>query len=37
MIKQYFLDYHALSSDVTVDLATGDVELREPRASRTGA
>src|SRR4051794_5286271 len=26
MIKQYFLDYHALSSDVTVSLANGDVE-----------
>ena len=26
MIKQYFLDYHALRSDVTVSLATGDVE-----------
>ncbi len=26
MIKQYFLDYHALSSDVTVALASGDVE-----------
>src|ERR1035438_4763902 len=26
MIKQYFLDYHALSSDVTVGLATGTVE-----------
>jgi glucose-1-phosphate cytidylyltransferase len=25
MIKQYFLDYHALSSDVTVALATGTV------------
>jgi glucose-1-phosphate cytidylyltransferase len=26
MIKQYFLDYHALSSDVTVALASGAVE-----------
>jgi glucose-1-phosphate cytidylyltransferase len=26
MIKQYFLDYHALRSDVTVSLASGDVE-----------
>jgi glucose-1-phosphate cytidylyltransferase len=26
MIKQYFLDYHALSSDVTVSLASGSVE-----------
>jgi glucose-1-phosphate cytidylyltransferase len=26
MIKQYFLDYHALSSDVTVSLGSGDVE-----------
>jgi glucose-1-phosphate cytidylyltransferase len=26
MIKQYFLDYHALSSDVTVELATGKIE-----------
>jgi glucose-1-phosphate cytidylyltransferase len=26
MIKQYFLDYHALSSDVTVSLASGTVE-----------
>ena len=26
MIKQYFLDYHALSSDVTVGLASGSVE-----------
>lgn len=25
IIKQYFLDYHALSSDVTVSLASGDV------------
>jgi glucose-1-phosphate cytidylyltransferase len=25
-IKQYFLDYHALRSDLTVSLATGDVE-----------
>ena len=28
MIKQYFLDYHALRSDVTVSLAQRDVELR---------
>jgi glucose-1-phosphate cytidylyltransferase len=26
MIKQYFLDYHALRSDVTVSLASGDVQ-----------
>jgi glucose-1-phosphate cytidylyltransferase len=26
MIKQYFLDYHALRSDVTVSLASGNVE-----------
>jgi glucose-1-phosphate cytidylyltransferase len=26
MIKQYFLDYHALRSDLTVSLATGEVE-----------
>jgi glucose-1-phosphate cytidylyltransferase len=26
MIKQYFLDYHALRSDVTVGLASGEVE-----------
>src|SRR4051795_9898120 len=26
MIKQYFLDYHAMRSDVTVSLANGDVE-----------
>jgi glucose-1-phosphate cytidylyltransferase len=26
MIKQYFLDYHALRSDLTVSLSTGDVE-----------
>jgi len=26
MIKQYFMDYHALSSDLTVSLATGGVE-----------
>jgi glucose-1-phosphate cytidylyltransferase len=26
MIKQYFLDYHALSSDVTVSLASGAVD-----------
>ena len=26
MIKQYFLDYHALSSDVTVGLSSGSVE-----------
>jgi glucose-1-phosphate cytidylyltransferase len=26
IIKQYFLDYHALSSDVTVSLASGTVE-----------
>ncbi|HMJ33094.1 MAG TPA: glucose-1-phosphate cytidylyltransferase [Baekduia sp.] len=26
MIKQYFLDYHALRSDMTVSLASGDVE-----------
>jgi len=25
MIKQYFLDYHAMASDVTVSLASGDV------------
>src|SRR3977135_2496239 len=26
MIKQYFLDYHALSADVTVSLGSGTVE-----------
>src|SRR3954451_9862424 len=26
MIKQYFLDYHALRADITVDLGTGRVE-----------
>jgi glucose-1-phosphate cytidylyltransferase len=26
MIKQYFLDYHALRSDLTVSLASGDVQ-----------
>lgn len=26
VIKRYFLDYHALSSDMTVSLASGDVE-----------
>jgi glucose-1-phosphate cytidylyltransferase len=26
MIKQYFLDYHAMRSDLTVSLATGDVD-----------
>jgi glucose-1-phosphate cytidylyltransferase len=30
MIKQYFLDYHALRSDVTVALATGAVEYGGP-------
>src|SRR5689334_17583696 len=25
-VKQYFLDYHALRSDITVDLATGGVD-----------
>src|SRR4051812_651095 len=26
MIKQYFLDYHALRSDLTISLGTGSVE-----------
>ena len=30
MIKQYFLDYHALRSDLTVSLATGDVAYAAP-------
>jgi glucose-1-phosphate cytidylyltransferase len=30
MIKQYFLDYHAMRSDLTVSLATGDVRYETP-------
>ena len=36
MIKEYFLDYRALSTDMTVSLATGTVEQPPARRSRTG-
>jgi glucose-1-phosphate cytidylyltransferase len=32
LIKRYFLDYYSLSSDLTVDLATGKTDLKETQA-----
>jgi glucose-1-phosphate cytidylyltransferase len=29
VIKKYFLDYHSLNGDITVDLATGEVQVHE--------